>query len=109
MYFYPMYITEGLLDVIADSRKILPYIDIPLQRIDDDMLRRMGRATNAEKTNAIGSLACIPKSACGQPLLRAFPGETEEQFGRLLEFVQQRKFERLGAFAYSPEPTTPSG
>ncbi len=111
MYFYPMYISDELLDVIAGSRKILPYIDIPLQHIDDDMLRRMRRATTREKTELLLDRlrARIPRLALRTTLIAGFPGESEEQFGRLLEFVQRRKFERLGAFAYSQEPTTPSG
>ena len=111
MYVYPMYITDELLDVIAGSRKILPYIDIPLQHIDDDVLRRMRRATTREKTELLLDRlrARIPRLALRTTLIAGFPGETEEQFGRLLEFVQRRKFERLGAFAYSQEPTTPSG
>jgi len=111
MYFYPMHVTDELLDVIAASRKILPYIDIPLQHIDDDILRRMRRATTREKTEALLDRlrARIPRLVLRTTLIAGFPGESEEQFGRLLEFVQRRKFERLGAFAYSQEPTTPSG
>jgi ribosomal protein S12 methylthiotransferase len=111
MYFYPMYITDELLDVIAASEKILPYIDIPLQHIDDDVLRRMRRATTREKTERLLDRlrARIPNLVLRTTLIAGFPGETEEQFGRLLEFVQRRKFERLGAFAYSHELTTPSG
>jgi ribosomal protein S12 methylthiotransferase len=111
MYFYPMYINDELLDVIAGSSKILPYIDIPLQHIDDDMLRRMRRATTRDKTEALLDRlrARIPRLALRTTLIAGFPGETEEQFGRLLEFVERRKFERLGAFAYSQEPTTPAG
>jgi ribosomal protein S12 methylthiotransferase len=111
MYFYPMYITDELLDVIAGSSRILPYIDIPLQHIDDDVLRRMRRATTRDKTEALLDRlrARIPRLALRTTLIAGFPGETEEQFGRLLEFVQRRKFERLGAFSYSQEMTTPSG
>jgi ribosomal protein S12 methylthiotransferase len=111
MYFYPMYITDELLDVIAGSRKILPYIDIPLQHIDDDVLRRMRRATTREKTEQLLDRlrARIPQLVLRTTLIAGFPGESDEQFGRLLEFVERRKFERLGAFAYSQEPTTPSG
>ena len=111
MYFYPMYITDELLDVIAGSGKILPYIDIPLQHIDDDMLRRMRRATTREKTELLLDRlrARIPQLVLRTTLIAGFPGETEEQFERLLEFVERRKFERLGAFAYSQEPTTPAG
>jgi ribosomal protein S12 methylthiotransferase len=111
MYFYPMYITDELLEVIAASEKILPYIDIPLQHIDDDVLRRMRRATTRDKTEQLLDRlrARIPNLVLRTTLIAGFPGETEEQFGRLLEFVQRRKFERLGAFSYSYEPTTPSG
>jgi ribosomal protein S12 methylthiotransferase len=111
MYFYPMYITDELLDVIAASKKILPYIDIPLQHIDDDVLRRMRRATTREKTERLLDRLRerIPNLVLRTTLIAGFPGETEEQFGRMLEFVQRRKFERLGAFSYSHEPSTPSG
>jgi ribosomal protein S12 methylthiotransferase len=99
------------LDVIAASEKILPYIDIPLQHIDDDVLRRMRRATTREKTERLLDRLRerIPNLVLRTTLIAGFPGETEEQFGRMLEFVQRRKFERLGAFAYSHELTTPSG
>ena len=111
MYFYPMYMSDGLLDVIAGSRRILPYIDIPLQHIDDDMLRRMHRVTTRQKTELLLDRLRqrIPRLVLRTTLIAGFPGETEEQFGRLLEFVQRRKFERLGAFAFSQEPTTPAG
>jgi ribosomal protein S12 methylthiotransferase len=111
MYFYPMYITDELLEVIAASKKILPYIDIPLQHIDDDVLRRMKRATTREKTERLLDRLRerIPNLALRTTLIAGFPGETEEQFGRMLEFVKRRKFERLGAFSYSHELTTPSG
>jgi ribosomal protein S12 methylthiotransferase len=111
MYFYPMYITDELLDVIAGSGKILPYIDIPLQHIDDELLRRMRRATTREKTERLLDRLRerIPDLVLRTTLIAGFPGETEEQFEQLLEFVERRKFERLGAFAYSQEPTTPSG
>jgi ribosomal protein S12 methylthiotransferase len=111
MYFYPMYITDELLEVIAASRKILPYIDIPLQHIDDDMLRRMRRATTRDKTEQLLDRlrSRIPRLVLRTTLIAGFPGETQEQFDRLLEFVERRRFERLGAFAYSQEPTTPAG
>ena len=111
MYFYPMHVTDELLETIAASRKILPYIDIPLQHIDDDVLRRMRRATTREKTELLLDRLRqrIPRLVLRTTLIAGFPGETEEQFGRLLEFVERRKFERLGAFAFSQEPTTPAG
>jgi ribosomal protein S12 methylthiotransferase len=111
MYFYPMYITDELLAAISGSGKILPYIDIPLQHIDDDVLRRMRRATTREKTEKLLDRLRerIPGLALRTTLIAGYPGETEDQFGRLLEFVERRKFERLGAFAYSQEPSTPAG
>ncbi len=111
MYFYPMYITDDLLDAIASSKKILPYIDIPLQHIDDDVLRRMRRATTRDKTEKLLDRLRekIPNLVLRTTMIAGFPGETEEQFERLEEFVGRRHFERLGAFAYSQEPTTPAG
>ena len=77
MYFYPMYVTDELLDAIAGSRKILPYIDIPLQHIDDDVLRRMRRATTREKTESLLDRlrAAYPAWRCGPRSSRAFPAK----------------------------------
>jgi ribosomal protein S12 methylthiotransferase len=105
-----MYVTDELLDVIAGSRRIVPYIDIPLQHVNDTMLRRMQRrVTRQETIDLIGRLrARIPGVALRTTFITGFPGETDEQFEELVEFVRQARFERIGVFTYSNEPDTPS-
>ena len=110
MYFYPMYITDELLDTIAGSKHVLPYIDMPLQHIDDAVLRRMRRATTRDKTEKLVQRMRdkIDRLVMRTTLIAGFPGETEEQFEQLIKFVEQFRIERLGCFAYSFEPSTPS-
>lgn len=108
MYLYPMYISDELIDVIATADKILPYLDLPLQHINDEILRRMRRGVSrAETERLIDRLrGRIPGLVLRTTLLAGFPGETDEQFAELLEFVRQRRFERLGVFCYSSEQGT---
>lgn len=110
MYLYPMHLTDELIRRIVASPKIVPYLDLPLQHINDRVLKRMARRVNRAETEEL--LDClrerIPGLVLRTTLITGFPGETEEQFQELLEFVVQRRFERLGVFAYSPEPDTPS-
>ena len=110
MYLYPMYFGQELIDVIAGSRRIVPYLDMPLQHINDSMLRRMQRrVTRAETEALIAKLrAAIPNLALRTTFIAGFPGETDEQFEELAEFVERQKFERLGVFTYSFEPDTPA-
>ncbi len=110
MYFYPMYIDDVLIQTIADCDKILPYIDMPLQHINDTILRRMSRKVNRKATEEIIQRlrAGIPDLALRTTLITGFPGETEDQFQELAEFVEQQQFERLGVFTYSYEDDTPS-
>ena len=110
MYFYPMYIEDRLLKVIADSEKILPYIDMPLQHADDTMLKRMSRRVNRSDTEILidQMRAQIPGLALRTTFITGFPGETDEQFEVLVDFVQRFKFERMGVFTYSFEPDTPA-
>jgi ribosomal protein S12 methylthiotransferase len=110
MYFYPMYIDDALIATIADSRKILPYIDIPLQHASDHMLRRMARRVTRPETEALlGKLRSrIPGLTLRTTFITGFPGETDDDFNQLVEFVQQQKFERIGVFTYSLEPDTPA-
>jgi ribosomal protein S12 methylthiotransferase len=110
MYFYPMYITDELLQVLNSSRKIVPYIDMPLQHINDTMLRRMSRrVTRAETESLLSKLRqAIPGLALRTTFIVGFPGETEEQFAELEQFVREQKFDRMGAFTYSLEPDTPA-
>lgn len=110
MYFYPMYITDELLQVMADSEKIVPYVDIPLQHINDSMLRRMSRrVTRAQTEEILNRLrSAIPDLAIRTTFITGAPGETEAEFEELCEFVAEQKFERAGVFTYSLEPDTPA-
>ncbi len=110
MYFYPMYIDQQLLDTIANAKKILPYVDMPLQHGDDTMLRRMSRRVNRPDTERLiqQMRATIPNLVLRTTFITGFPGETEAQFEAMCEFVEQQKFERMGVFTYSYEGDTPS-
>jgi ribosomal protein S12 methylthiotransferase len=110
LYFYPMYISDELIDVICDSNRIIPYIDMPLQHINDQMLRRMSRRVNKQQTiETIERLrGGIPNLCLRTTMLTGFPGETDEQFEELIEFVNETRFDRLGVFSYSFEEATPS-
>ncbi len=110
MYFYPMYIDDHLIETIATAKRILPYIDIPLQHINDQMLKRMSRRVTQEQTHALITKLRrnIPNLVLRTTMIAGFPGETEEQFEDLENFVEEMQFERLGVFAYSIEPDTPA-
>lgn len=110
MYFYPMYITPELVDQIAASRRIVPYIDMPLQHVNDTMLRRMARRVTREQTEELVKMlrARIPRLVLRTTLITGFPGETDAQFEEMVDFTREHKFERLGVFAYSLEPDTPA-
>ena len=110
MYLYPMYFSDRLIETIAGSRKILPYLDMPLQHINNTMLRRMQRRVSREETvELIGKLrAAIPNLVLRTTFIAGFPGETDEQFEELLSFIAEQRFERLGVFTYSYEPDTPA-
>lgn len=110
MYFYPMYIDQPLIETIAASDKILPYIDMPLQHIDDTMLRRMSRrVTRAATEKLMDDLRKgIPNLTLRTTFITGFPGETDEQFETLKRFVQEQAFEHAGVFTYSFEPDTPA-
>jgi ribosomal protein S12 methylthiotransferase len=110
LYNYPSYFTDELYDVLGHSRRIIPYLDMPLQHINDRLLKVMNRRhTRAETEAIIAQLrATIPGLVLRTTLIVGFPGETEAEFEELVEFVAETKFERLGAFAYSFEPDTPA-
>lgn len=110
MYFYPMYVSDELLDVIADSKRILPYIDMPLQHISDSMLRRMSRRVTRSETEALLARLRqrIPDLTLRTTFITGFPGETEADVQELCDFVQTQQFDRVGVFTYSFEPDTPS-
>src|SRR5262249_5412730 len=90
LYAYPMYVSDELIDVLAEEKNILPYLDMPLQHINDRMLRLMARRVNRRETVAlIGKLRrAIPNLALRTTFIVGFPGETEAEFAELLEFTR---------------------
>lgn len=110
MYLYPAHIDDQLIETIASSRKVLPYLDIPLQHISDEVLQRMRRRVTRDETERLLDQlrGRIEGLVLRTTLMTGFPGETEQQFEELLDFVRRRRFERLGAFAFCREPGTPS-
>ncbi len=110
MYFYPMYVDDELIDTIAASQRIVPYLDMPLQHANDTMLRRMQRRVNRADTEMLLTKLRkrIPNLVMRTTFITGFPGETDEQFDELVDFVRQQQFERLGVFTYSYEPDTPA-
>ncbi|MDY3973138.1 30S ribosomal protein S12 methylthiotransferase RimO [uncultured Veillonella sp.] len=111
LYLYPKYFTDDLLDFIVQEPKICKYIDLPLQHINDDILRRMNRK---DRKADIVSLLKKVRSKAKHVTLRTsiivgFPGETEEQFEELCDFVKDVRFDNMGVFTYSQEEGTPAG
>lgn len=110
MYLYPMYIDQALIETIAAADKIVPYLDLPLQHSHDEILRRMARRVTRQETEELLARlrARIPGLAVRTTLITGFPGETEDQFADLVDFVRTQRFQRLGVFTYSYEADTPS-
>lgn len=110
MYLYPVYFTDELIEMIAGSQKILPYLDLPLQHINDTVLKRMQRRVNRKQTvELVKKLrTTIPNLVLRTTFITGFPGETDEQFEELKDFVRETRFERMGVFTYSLEPGTPA-
>ena len=105
LYTHPAHWSGELIETIAECDKVARYIDIPLQHIDDSMLERMRRETSrAHIENLIDKLRSgIPGVVLRTTFIVGFPGETEEEFGTLLNFIRNTRFERLGIFKYSQE------
>jgi ribosomal protein S12 methylthiotransferase len=112
LYSYPKanYFTDGLLELMAQEKRVCPYLDLPIQHIDDGILRRMGRRSRShEIRNLIQKIRTfLPTVSLRSSLIVGFPGEGEAQFNALLEFVREMQFDHLGAFKYSPEEGTPA-
>ncbi|MCC8135317.1 MAG: 30S ribosomal protein S12 methylthiotransferase RimO [Ruminococcus sp.] len=108
LYCYPERITDELLDTIANEEKIVKYLDIPIQHCDGEILSRMNRWGDEDRLEALFAKIRerVPGIILRTTLITGFPGETEEQFNRLAEFVQRMRFDRLGCFAYSREEGT---
>ncbi len=110
LYCYPEEITDELIQVIKEEKKICNYLDLPIQHANDEILKRMGRRTSKQELiNIITKLRTeIPDICLRTTLITGFPGETEEQHEELMEFVDSMEFDRLGVFTYSPEEDTPA-
>ena len=108
LYLYPDKVTDELIDVIAEEEKIVKYIEMPLQHINNDVLQRMNRkGTKEEIIKLISKIRKkIPGVAIRSTFIVGFPGETDEEFSELLEFIKDARLERVGAFKYSPEEGT---
>jgi ribosomal protein S12 methylthiotransferase len=111
MYAYPSCFTDEMIDALASCRRVLPYIDMPLQHISDAVLGRMKRKVTRDQTlELLGKLRDrIPEIALRTTLIAGSPGETDAEHDELVEFVRQGWFEHLGVFPYSAEPGTPMG
>ncbi len=110
MYAYPGHVTDELIEVMASTPQILPYLDIPLQHGHPDTLRRMMRPSNMNMVyDTIHRLrVAMPDIAIRTTFIVGYPGETEEEFQGLLDFVESAQFDKVGAFTFSPEPGTPA-
>ena len=110
LYLYPERIDDALIDEIANNKKIVKYMDIPLQHCSKNVLKRMNRHGDRETLTAL--LEKIREKIDGVTIrttfIAGFPGETEEEFNELCEFVEEMRFERMGCFAYSEEEGTPA-
>ncbi len=110
LYLYPDKITDELIEEMKNNPRVVKYADIPIQHISDNMLKAMGRHGGKEVVkSAISRLrAAMPDVTLRTTVMVGFPGETEEDFEELCDFVKKTKFDRLGAFTYSPEEDTPA-
>ena len=108
LYTYPEKITDKLLDVIKGQEKLVNYLDIPIQHINDDILKKMNRKGDKKSVSDVIDRIRdkIPHITLRTTLITGFPSETEEQFSELAEFVKEKRFEHLGCFTYSPEEGT---
>ena len=110
LYAYPDGVTDSLIELIKTEPKVCKYLDLPIQHISDPILKRMLRRSGEEDIRTlIGKLRSeIPDIAIRTSLIVGFPGETSEDFKKLLQFVEETRFDRLGVFCYSKEEGTPA-
>lgn len=110
LYTYPDRITDELLETVENEEKLVKYFDIPLQHVNGEILMRMNRRGNTDSLSEL--IDRIREKVTGVTLrttfITGFPGETHEQFAELHTFIKQKRFDRLGCFAYSPEENTPA-
>lgn len=110
LYAYPESITDELIQTVKNNPKICNYFDIPIQHISDSVLKRMNRRTNGKQIEELINKIKkqIPNVILRTSLIVGFPGETEEDFNKLYEFVKKGYFDKLGVFTYSKEDGTPA-
>ncbi len=110
LYAYPGYVTPRLIEVMAAHEQIVPYLDMPLQHAHPQTLRRMRRPANVDWVyRTLETMrAAIPNLALRTTFIVGYPGETEEEFQALLDFIEDIRFDRVGAFQFSFEPGTAS-
>ncbi|MDD7770654.1 30S ribosomal protein S12 methylthiotransferase RimO [Suipraeoptans intestinalis] len=110
LYCYPEELDEELIRTIREEEKVCPYLDLPIQHCNDEILKRMGRRTTRRQLEEIIEKLRreIPDIALRTTLITGFPGETEQQHEELMDFVDRMEFDRLGVFPYSPEEDTPA-
>lgn len=110
LYCYPEEITDELIQVMKEEPKICHYLDLPIQHVNDTILKRMGRRTSKQELiDIVQKLRKeIPDICLRTTLITGFPGETQEQHEEVMEFIDTLEFDRLGAFTYSPEEDTPA-
>jgi ribosomal protein S12 methylthiotransferase len=110
MYAYPTQLTQGAIEAMARYEQVAKYIDMPLQHGHPDMLKRMKRPNDVERTRRIvGSLReTMPDIAIRTTFIVGFPGETDQEFEALLRFLEEMRFDNVGMFTYSPEKGTPA-
>ena len=110
LYAYPDHFDDALIEEMKDNPKILPYIDIPIQHVADSVLKRMNRKTDrrAIETLITRLRSAMPDIAIRSTFLLGFPGETDEDFQEVLDFLEEYPLDRAGAFAYSREEGTPA-
>jgi ribosomal protein S12 methylthiotransferase len=108
LYLYPTALTDELLDVLANGRRLLPYIDVPLQHASDRLLRAMRRGVTAERQRQLVERIRkrVPDATLRTTFIVGFPGETAQDFAQLCDFVREARFDRAGVFRYSDEEGT---
>jgi ribosomal protein S12 methylthiotransferase len=111
LYLYPDGITDEMIELIKTRANLVKYFDMPLQHINDAVLKRMNRhMTRAEIVDRLDKIRTeIPEAVIRTQFIVGFPGETEAEFQELLQFVKEQRFDRVGCFMYSPEDNTPAG
>jgi len=109
-YYYTEAIRDEFLVTMAENEKICNYIDMPIQHINNDILRRMARRTNRAEIEAVIKRIreLMPDAVIRTSIITGFPGETDEQFNELYEFLEEYRLDRVGVFTYSPEEGTPA-